>query len=240
MALYSKEFDEFIEHMQKPATLKKFRTGVFNKSHIESHGDTSYVVSRVNKRYPVFEINALFQEVGFSDDLVQEFLVPYRYKMAISFDDNDRIVFNEFEIECRIKQNNVDGEYNNATIRSKASLGPRDIIEFVEREYNKNYHTLSEQEKTVYLLSGYRPLADELIRQLRELIATIQLISQEIERSERRIRRIALACGHWIPHWAIEGKGAFTIGCAGFFNGLATYYVVRLYFNIILMLFYIT
>lgn len=239
MSLYSKEFDDFIDHLQRPETLKKFRTSWFRKGNLENSQELCYLVSRVEGKYPTLEVSALFQEVGFTEENLQNFLVPYRYSIKATKDDRGRLFFSELEIECRIRESATDDEYNNVTIRTKKPMLAVDVIEYVEIEYNHNYNLLPDEEKTVLLLSGQVPLGKEVIRQLRELSATLNLVSRTVEKSEQKQRNIGMAFGQWIPHWAINGKSAVSIAAGGVFNGIATYYVVRLYFNIALMLFYV-
>lgn len=239
MSIYSKEFDDFIGHLQKPSTLKKFRTNMFKKTVLEKGQELCYLVSRVEKERPSFEINALFQEIGFGDDHLQNFLVPYRYDLEATTDERGRLIFTNLELECRIQQSATDDEYNNVTIRVKKPMLANDVIEYIEHEYNHNYNSLPDEEKTVLLLSGERPLADETIRQIQEVCKTLNLVNEIVRKSEKRLRTIGMFLGQWIPHWAVNDKSTRSIGTAGVFNGVATYYVVRLYFNIILMLFYI-
>lgn len=239
MTYTCEEYQQLIDSISSKAAYKKLRPGFISKTNLFRFGETGILVYKHKPKYTEFDLTVLFRNVLYRQDH-ERFWTPFRYIINGKFYFKDGSVrITKLEIESCAEQVK-DKSYVKGEIRydppSGNSISEQEIFNRIETELNENYNSLDELEKTVFVLAGKEVLGIEVSRQLKGILNVIKDHGAKSAKRYRRIRTAEYLFGHWISVNSVDYNKKSVAVAAAFFNGVATYQLTQLYFEIIFLI----
>ena len=238
MITHDTEYNLLIDSIRDDATWKRLRPGLLDHRRIVGIDLHSYIMTECKHDQVKLTLNCLFPEVGFDSKQSEPFLVPHSYEIIVSYSPTWGLVYTQLSTSG--KTYTADGlTQTNINLPEGQSISIENFVRRLDEEINKNYVSLSTEEKSVYLLAGGQVRAREIIKQVSELHQVFELILKRVWKRKRKIRWGQIAIGQWLcPIEYDRGKATLLTGLV--INFLATQSLLQIYIHLIILCVYLS
>ena len=229
MSNAERNFDNVIEEIKSNKTYKKLKPNVFKFDSIVAFSDPDgYLEVSTKLDHVEFSIRILNTTHDTMARTVSRYQ-PYHYHIAGIYKDG-KLTYSQYQcdLSCPKEKQDFEISYN-----SSLALKTSHVVNAVEKEINKDYNGLNDEEKTLYLLTHGSPLGNRVIHEAKELDSALSCVSERLIKRRRKVTVIRVLIGQWVmpdkkekPPWLIFKMAA---------NGFATYNMMQIYTGILLM-----